>query len=577
MKVSELVSQNIGNTLTNIETWGGLAINVKAYGAKGDGTTDDTAAIQKAINYAISIGKKEVYFPAGIYKYGVLTSTSGLTFIGDGVTLNGTTVIALTSIASLSADTAIVLHPSGGDDTARINSHFVSAKTLNINTVILQGGTFNVDTLSVDTNSGGIILQSGVNFCISKDSIVKAITNSATNYQIINGLSVSNIKIFGGGLIQGDKATHTGTTGEWGYGIWLRNCTNVTIENITCKELWGDGLSIAASADDITTVCKNIRLTNVTCDSNRRNGMSLEGVDGLIIDGGAFINTGNTFGTAPKLGIDFEPSYTTVRNSHAIIINNPTFSGNRGGDLAHNVNSLDLVVRDTTFNGYSTATYTVSTYNTNFFNCKIYGVAYGMGNCELRDSTLRRDSTHTSSIGYLLGDLGNVDSKLNCFNCTFDLQDVAGDNYFFWYDTINTEKNRRILKDCKFLHDGNQKPNGTPIVHYNAATLVTEENCHYIQTGSTPASGYQVYIGDGLIIKLINNYYDTTFAYISGNSGWVTKNMNKLGFGSAAPTTGTYKVGDIVWNYTPTSGGYMGWVCTAAGTPGTWKTFGLIS
>jgi hypothetical protein len=46
---------------------------------------------------------------------------------------------------------------------------------------------------------------------------------------------------------------------------------------------------------------------------------------------------------------------------------------------------------------------------------------------------------------------------------------------------------------------------------------------------------------------------------------------------SAAPTTGTWKLGDIVYNTSPASAGYVGWVCTAAGTPGTWKTFGLIS
>jgi hypothetical protein len=46
---------------------------------------------------------------------------------------------------------------------------------------------------------------------------------------------------------------------------------------------------------------------------------------------------------------------------------------------------------------------------------------------------------------------------------------------------------------------------------------------------------------------------------------------------SAAPTTGTWSVGTIVNNSAPASAGYIGWVCTVAGTPGTWKTFGLIS
>lgn len=51
----------------------------------------------------------------------------------------------------------------------------------------------------------------------------------------------------------------------------------------------------------------------------------------------------------------------------------------------------------------------------------------------------------------------------------------------------------------------------------------------------------------------------------------------RIEYGSAAPTTGTWQPGDIVFNANAAAGGFVGWVCTAAGTPGTWKTFGAIS
>lgn len=40
---------------------------------------------------------------------------------------------------------------------------------------------------------------------------------------------------------------------------------------------------------------------------------------------------------------------------------------------------------------------------------------------------------------------------------------------------------------------------------------------------------------------------------------------------------GAATVGNIVYNTQPSPGGYVGWVCTVAGNPGTWKPFGAIS
>ena len=43
---------------------------------------------------------------------------------------------------------------------------------------------------------------------------------------------------------------------------------------------------------------------------------------------------------------------------------------------------------------------------------------------------------------------------------------------------------------------------------------------------------------------------------------------------TAAPTTGTYKLHDVVYNSEMGAGEAAGWVCTVAGTPGTWVAFG---
>jgi len=52
--------------------------------------------------------------------------------------------------------------------------------------------------------------------------------------------------------------------------------------------------------------------------------------------------------------------------------------------------------------------------------------------------------------------------------------------------------------------------------------------------------------------------------------------QNRIYYGYAAPTSGTWERGDIVLFVSPAAGGKVGSVCTASGTPGTWKSFGAI-
>jgi hypothetical protein len=51
---------------------------------------------------------------------------------------------------------------------------------------------------------------------------------------------------------------------------------------------------------------------------------------------------------------------------------------------------------------------------------------------------------------------------------------------------------------------------------------------------------------------------------------------NILTYNSAVPTTGTWKAGDAVKNNAPAVGQPKGWICTVAGTPGTWVSEGNL-
>lgn len=82
-KVSELISANVASAIINYQTWGGVLYNVKAYGAKGDGLTNDTSSINNAITAANGAGGGTVYLPIGKYVINALTLKIGVRLVGE--------------------------------------------------------------------------------------------------------------------------------------------------------------------------------------------------------------------------------------------------------------------------------------------------------------------------------------------------------------------------------------------------------------------------------------------------------------------------------------------------------------
>jgi len=68
----------------------GVKLNVRDFGATGDGKTKDTLAIQQTIERCSAFGGGEVVVPAGNFLTGALTLRSGVTLrVEEGATLNG--------------------------------------------------------------------------------------------------------------------------------------------------------------------------------------------------------------------------------------------------------------------------------------------------------------------------------------------------------------------------------------------------------------------------------------------------------------------------------------------------------
>lgn len=116
---------------------------------------------------------------------------------------------------------------------------------------------------------------------------------------------------------------------------------------------------------------------------------------------------------------------------------------------------------------------------------------------------------------------------------------------------------RMFIDSCNFAGD---------VVIANDTTNVFVNNC-YIGGNVSFGSGGGVWG---------NNKVSGTFSQTNISVRWVTPPFKQI-VGTAAPTSGSFAVGDICWNTSPSAGGVTHWRCVTSGSPGTWRASTLVS
>lgn len=154
---SQTYSATVGGVVYNVTANLGVQpgqlgwFSVKSYGAVGDGVTDDTGAIQEAIDAAEAAGGGTVLFPAGTYR------------IATGLNVTHTGTAKQLEISAYGAE--IKMDASAADDVLEIGA--ASTTTLN---VVVNGGWWGCTTRDW-TSTTGIKLRSASR-CIVRDVIV---------------------------------------------------------------------------------------------------------------------------------------------------------------------------------------------------------------------------------------------------------------------------------------------------------------------------------------------------------------------------------------------------------------------
>ncbi|WP_262248515.1 right-handed parallel beta-helix repeat-containing protein [Parapedobacter soli] len=192
-----------------------------------------------------------------------------------------------------------------------------------IASVFVPAGMYEIDAAGVNGDRG-IGLKDGITLRLDPAAVLKAIPNAANHYSIVRVWDVSRVKVTGGTIL-GERNEHTGTTGEYGMGIDIRNSDSVTVQDVLIKYCWGDGIYVSGE----TVGCRDVLIDNVTCDSNRRQGISVENIDGFVLRNSVL---SNTIGTAPQSGIDIEP-YLSTQSVRNVLITGTSFLKNRGKGL----------------------------------------------------------------------------------------------------------------------------------------------------------------------------------------------------------------------------------------------------
>jgi parallel beta-helix repeat protein len=226
------------------------------------------------------------------------------------------------------------------DDTDLIQRLFNS---ITGSTVYFPPGVYMVRYNGYSAYVSLYLARSGVTVRLDDNAEIKMITNDSDYYSILNVSGAEDISIIGG-TFTGDRATHTGVTGQYGYGIHLWNCKNVLIDGVLCQECWGDGIFI--DGDDETT-SQNVTVQNSTSNHNRRQGITVCDLNGGLVDNCILTNQD---GSSPMGGIDFEP-YMTGQVAENITVSGCTITGNTGAGFIAAGTEAGVTVSDITVDG----------------------------------------------------------------------------------------------------------------------------------------------------------------------------------------------------------------------------------
>jgi len=578
------------------------SVSVKDFGAVGDGVTNDTVAIQDAL----SSGETGIYVPSGHYIItDVLPVSDSVTVFGDGwgsyiqqTTLNKDAFVAGNS----NTFKGLRIKVADGNDTAFVNCIYaVSVNNLSVLDNFLESG-----------DQGGC----GVHIRGVQNSVVRGnrIYGGRFTAGVSTAASAADILLYSSGaserhIIDGNFCLSNNSQGIFvdalGYDgdILVANNICVTLDTATCTEAgaWTlaptggvrrHGIVIGYNNSSVSgprtivsgNICRNTRWTGIYKQglsagviSISDNLCDLNGYEtGNSLSGGIYINqsgkeslTGNNISNFQNTNTGVAGITINASSAPTIpsVVQNNTVRASLGKGLKLTTNCAFVQVDGNTLisNVGNDIDVDPNPGNANIAGHQIINnrIARTSGTAVTAITINPASSTQTLMVknnritGFDNTTVSNANAAIRISQAVSSVRVYGNEIENFYYGfycagyysagrSADFVYESNAIRDCNtgFVIAGTSGDHTVPVVDNRFINVTTQV--------SNAGLGFTV----GRIVARLGDKFQ-----------WQT---------TAAPATGRWAVGDRSTNTTPVVGQPKGWMCTVAGTPGTWVSTGNL-